>query len=75
MGRARTTMTSKKNNILTRHLSSICGLSTASSKKDIAPLDLIFYFSKKSSKGSANYFHHQNSFQKKINCINNIENL
>ena len=42
---------------------------------DITSLDLIFHSSKKSSIGSANHFHHQNSFQKKINGINNIENL
>ena len=74
MGRSRQTITSNKNNILTRHLSSICGLSTASSKKDIASLDLIFHTSKKSSKGSC-HFHHFNSFNKKINGINNIELL
>ena len=74
MGRPRQTMTSKKNSVLTRHLSSICGLSTASSKKDITPLDLIFHSSKKSSKGSCHY-HHLNSFNKKINGINNIEFL
>ena len=67
-------MTGKKNNILTRHLSSICGLSTASSKKDIASLDLIFHTSKKSSKGSC-HFNFMNSFHKKINGINNIESL
>ena len=74
MGRPRQTITSNKNNILTRHLSSICGLSTASSKKDIASLDLIFHTSKKSSKGSC-HFHHLNSFNKKINGINNVELL
>ena len=74
MGRPRLTMTSKKNNILTRHLSSICGLSTASSKKDLASLDLIFHSSKKSSNGSC-HFYHMNSFHKKINGINDIENL
>ena len=74
MGRSRQTITSNKNNILTRHLSSICGLSTASSKKDIASLDLIFHTSKKSSKESC-HFHHFNSFNKKINGINNIELL
>ena len=74
MGRPRQTMTSNKNNILTRHLSNICGLSTASSKKDIATLDLIFPSSKKSSKGSC-HFHHANSFHKKINGLNNIESL
>ena len=74
MGRPRQTMTSSKNNILTRHLSSICGLSTASSKKDITSLDLIFQSSKKSSKGSC-HFHHMNSFHKRINGINNIESL
>ena len=74
MGRSRQTMTSKKNNILTRHLSNICGLSTASSKKDIASLDLIFPTSKKSSKMSC-HFHHINSFHKKINGLNNIESL
>ena len=72
MGRPRQTITSNKNNILTRHLSSICGISTASSKKDITSLDLIFHTSKKSSKGSC-HFHHLNSFNKKINGINNIE--
>ena len=74
MGRPRQTMTSKKNNILTRHLSSICGLSTAGSKNDIASLDLIFHSSKKSSKGSC-HFNFMNSFHKKINGINNIESL
>ena len=72
MGRPRQTITSNKNNILTRHLSSICGISTASSKKDITSLDLIFHTSKKFSKGSC-HFHHLNSFNKKINGINNIE--
>ena len=74
MGRPKQIMTSKKNNILNRHLSSICGLSTASSKKDIASLDLIFHSSNKSTKGSSHYSHH-NSFSKKINGINNIESL
>ena len=74
MGRPRLTMTSNKNNILTRHLSSICGLSTASSKKEITSLDLIFPSSKKSSKGSC-HFHHANSFHKKINGLNNVESL
>ena len=74
MGRSRQTMTSKKNNILTRRLSSICGLSTASSKKDITSMDLIFPSSKKSSKNSCR-FYHMNSFHKKINGINNIESL
>ena len=74
MGRPRQIMTGKKNNILTRHLSSICGLSTASSKKDIASLDLIFHTSKKTSKGSC-HFNFMNSFHKKINGINNIESL
>ena len=74
MGRPRQTMTSNKNNILTRHLSSICGLSTASSKKEITSLDLIFPSSKKSSKGSC-YFHHANSFHKKINGLNNVNNV
>ena len=74
MGRPRQTITSNKNNILTRHLSSICGISTASSKKDITSLDLIFHTSKKSSKGSC-HFHHLNSFNKKINGMNNIELL
>ena len=74
MGRPRLTMTSNKNNILTRHLSSICGLSTASSKKEITSLDLIFPSSKKSSKGSS-LFHHGNSFHKKINGLNNVESL
>ena len=72
MGRTRQTMTSNKNNILTRHLSSICGLSTASSKKEITSLDLIFPSLKKSSKGSC-HFHHTNSFHKKINGLNNVE--
>ena len=74
MGRPRQTITSNKNNILTRHLSSICGISTASSKKDITSLDLIFHTSKKFSKGSC-HFHHLNSFNKKINGMNNIELL
>lgn len=74
MGRPRQTMTSNKNNILTRHLSSICSLSTASSKKDITSLDLIFPSSKKSFKGSC-HFYHMNSFHKKINGINNVESL
>ena len=73
MGRPKQITTGKKNNI-TRHLSSICGLSTASSKKDITSLDLIFPSSKKSSKGSC-HFYHMNSFHKKINGINNIESL
>ena len=72
MGRPRQIMTGKKNNILSRHLSSICGLSTAGSKNDIASLDLIFHSSKKSSKGSC-HFHHTNSFHKKINGLNNVE--
>jgi hypothetical protein len=74
MGRPRQIMTGKKNNILSRHLSSICGLSTAGSKNDIASLDLIFHSSKKSSKGSC-HFNFMNSFHKKINGINNIESL
>ena len=74
MGRPRQMMTNKKNSVLSRHLSSICGLSTASSKKDIASLDLIFQSSKKSAKNLSHYFH-QNSFSKKINGINNIESL
>ena len=74
MGRPRQIISGKKNNILTRHLSSICGLSTASSKNDISPLDLIFHSSKKSSKNSC-HFYHMNSFNKKINGINNIESL
>ena len=74
MGRARITLTSKRNNILTRHLSSICGLSTASSKKDITSLDFIFHSAKKSNKTTSHYSH-QNSFNKKINGINNIESF
>ena len=74
MGRPRQIMTGKKNNILSRHLSSICGLSTAGSKNDIASLDLIFHSSKKSSKGSC-HFNFMNSFHKKINGINNVESL
>lgn len=74
MGRPRQIMTSKKKSTLNRHLSSICGLSTASSKKEITPLDLIFHSSKKSSKGLHHYSHH-NSFSKKINGINNIDSL
>ena len=69
MGRARIALTNKRNNILTRHLSSICGLSTASSKKDIASLDFIFHSAKKSNKSTSHYSH-QNSFNKKINRIN-----
>ena len=74
MGRARITLTSKRNNILTRHLSSICGLSTASSKKDITSLDFIFHSAKKSNKTTSHYSH-QNSFNKKINGINNVESF
>ena len=74
MGRARITLTNKRKNILTRHLSSICGLSTASSKKDITSLDFIFHSAKKSNK-TTSHFSHQNSFNKKINGINNIESF
>ena len=74
MGRARITLTNKRKNILTRHLSSICGLSTASSKKDITSLDFIFHSAKKSNKTTSHYSH-QNSFNKKINGINNIESF
>ena len=69
MGRPRLTMLHKKNNILTRHLSSICGLSTASSKKDITSLDFIFHSTKKSNKS----YSHQNSLNKKIKGINDKE--
>ena len=74
MGRSRLTITSNKNNILTRHLSSICGLSTASSKKDITSLDLIFHSTKKSNKTTSHYSR-QNSFHKKINGNYNIESF
>jgi hypothetical protein len=69
MGRPRLIMTNKKNNILTRHLSSICGLSTASSKKDLASLDFIFHSAKNTAQSGSHYYH-QNSFNKKINGIN-----
>ena len=72
MGRARVTLACKRNNFLSRHLSSICGLSTASSKKDITPLDFIFHSAKKSNKSTSHYSH-QKSFNKKINGMNNIE--
>ena len=74
MGRARIALTNKRNNILTRHLSWICGLSTASSKKDITSLDFIFHSAKKSNKSTSHYSH-QKSFNKKINGINNIESF
>ena len=74
MGRSGLTITSNKNNILTRHLSSICGLSTASSKKDITSLDLIFHSTKKSNKTTSHYSR-QNSFHKKINGNYNIESF
>ena len=74
MGRPRLTITSKKNNILTRHLSSICGLSTASSKKDITSLDFIFHSTKKSNKTTSHYSH-QNSFNKKINGNDYLESF
>ena len=74
MGRSRITLTNKRNNILRRHLSSICGLSTASSKKDITSLDFIFHSAKKSNKTTSHYSH-QNSFNKKINGINNVESF
>ena len=66
MGRPRITLACKRNNILTRHLSSICGLSTASSKKDITSLDYIFHSIKKSNKTTSHYSH-QNSFNKNNN--------
>jgi len=69
MGRPRITLACKRNNILTRHLSSICGLSTASSKKDVTSLDYIFHSIKKSNKTTSHYSH-QNSFNK-----NNNENI
>ena len=47
MGRTKLTTTGKKKNILGRHISSICGLSTASSKKDITSIDFIFHSTKK----------------------------
>ena len=72
MGRPRLTLTNKRNNILTRHLSLICGLSTASSKKDITSLDCIFHSAKNSNKTTSHYSH-QNSFHKKINGYNNLE--
>ena len=72
MERPRLTIASKKNNILTRHLSSICGLSTASSKKDITSLDFIFHSAKKSNKTTSHYSH-QNSFNKKINGNDYLE--
>ena len=72
MGRSRLSLTGKRNKMLTRHLSSICGLSTASSKKDISSLDFIFHSAKKSNKTST-HFSHQNSFNKKINGKNNLE--
>ena len=74
MGRSRLTITSNKNNILTRHLSSMCGLSTASSKKDITSLDLIFHSTKKSNKNTTHYSR-QNSFHKKINGNYNLESF
>lgn len=72
MGRPRLTLTNKRNTTLTRHLSSICGLSTASSKKDITSLDYIFHSAKKSNKTTSHHSH-QNSFNKKINGLHNIE--
>ena len=72
MGRPRLTIASKKNNILTRHLSSICGLSTASYKKDITSLDFIFHSAKKTNKTTSHYSH-QNSFNKKINGNDYLE--
>ena len=74
MGRTRLTTTGKKTNVLSRHISSICGLSTASSKKDIASIDFIFHSTKKSNK-SINHFSRFNSFNKKINGINNLESF
>ena len=71
MGRPRLTLTSKRNGILTRHLSSICGLSTASSKKDITSLDYIFNSVKKSYNTTSHYSH-QNSFNKKINGFHDV---
>ena len=66
MGRPRIILANKRNNILTRHLSSICGLSTASSKKDITSLDFIFQSTKKSNKSTSHYSH-KNSFNNKNN--------
>ena len=74
MGRTKLTMTNKKNNILTRHLSSICGLSTASSKKSFTSIDFIFHSAKKSNK-SINHYSRQSSFHKKLNGINNFESF
>ena len=74
MGRVRLSLKEKRNKILTRHLSSICGLSTASSKKDISSLDFIFHSAKKSNK-TTSHFSHQNSFNKKINGKNNLESF
>lgn len=68
MGRTRLALTSKRNNMLARHLSSICGLSTASSKKDNTSLDFIFHSAKKSNK-STSHHSHLNSFNKKVNGI------
>ena len=72
MGRSRLTLANKRNKILTRHLSTICGLSTASSKNDITSLDFIFHSAKKSNKTTSHYSN-QNSFNKKINGFQNIE--
>jgi hypothetical protein len=70
MGRTKLTITSKKSNsILTRHLSSICRLSTASSKKDISSFDSLFLSAKNNQKKNNNHFHKLNSFNKKINGI------
>ena len=72
MGRSRLTLANKRNKILTRHLSTICGLSTASSKNDITSLDFIFHSAKKSNKTTSHYSN-QNSFNKKIKGFQNIE--
>ena len=66
MGRTRMVLTSKRSNMLKKHLSSICGLSTASSKKDNTSLDFIFHSSNKSNK-STSHHSHLNSFNKKVN--------
>ena len=72
MGRPRLIITNKRNILLTRHLSTINDLSTASSKNDITSLDFIFHSAKKSNKTTSHYSN-QNSFNKKINGFHNIE--
>jgi len=74
MGRTKLTTTGKKKNILGRHISSICGLSTASSKKDITSIDFIFHSTKKSNKKN-NHFSRLNSFNKKINGLSELESF